>query len=126
MGTCKPKPTAEKEAATPVCGCDDVTYWNETIAHGHGVSVKANAACTTGKTCGGIANLKCPADTFCNYEGGSVTACAASDAAGKCWGVPAACPSAGGAKFRACGAACNGRCQQIKAESTFYSDITCP
>jgi hypothetical protein len=88
--------------------------------------VKANAACTSGKTCGGIANLQCPATTFCNYEGASITACAASDAAGKCWGVPSSCPNSGGTKFRACGAACNGRCQQIKAESTFYSDVTCP
>ncbi len=126
VGTCKARPAAEKDGTTPVCGCDDVTYWNETLAHVHGVSVKANAACTAGKTCGGIANLKCPGSTFCNYEGASLAVCAASDAAGKCWGLPSSCPNSGGAKFRACGAACNGRCQQVKAETTFYSDITCP
>jgi hypothetical protein len=127
VGTCKPTPGAEVAAPSPVCGCDDVTYWNESIAHAHGVSVTKNAACAPAKMCGGIANIKCPADTFCNYEGKDISTCASSDEAGNCWGVPSTCPAGGGtAKFRACGAAtCDGRCQQIKAESTFYSDLTC-
>jgi hypothetical protein len=44
-----------------------------------------------GKTCGGIANLQCAADEFCNYEEGQGCSGAVADAAGKCAVKPELC-----------------------------------
>jgi hypothetical protein len=119
---------AETSTKAPVCGCDGVTYWNETVAGHAGVSVTAKGECKTGKTCGGLVGAQCPSGTFCNYALSSAAACAISDMAGKCWGVPTKCPTILiGPTTRACGGkACTGECELIKKQSGYYTDNTCP
>ena len=52
-GVCREQPTADScyetfdGLALPVCGCDDVTYGSECLAHAAGVSVKNRGVCET-------------------------------------------------------------------------------
>lgn len=121
---------AEKNDLDPVCGCDDVTYWNSTVAANAGVPAKAAGRCAdTAKTCGGVGAQQCPKGSTCGYEFDSGGQCGILDPKGKCWGTPAKCPvSAIGPTTRECGggAKCEGACELIKAEKMFFKDNTCP
>ncbi|CAN5817586.1 hypothetical protein BH09MYX1_BH09MYX1_11840 [soil metagenome] len=127
LGKCKAAP-AETSTLGAVCGCDNVTYWNATVAQSHGVSPNTVGECKPGKMCGGFANIKCPAGAKCNLKATSQIACQSSDAAGVCWGLPAQCPIVVvGLQTRQCGAAqCGEPCAIIKQGGVFYDDNTCP
>ncbi|MFO0567145.1 MAG: hypothetical protein U0263_15860 [Polyangiaceae bacterium] len=127
-GKCEPIP-AETNTKSAVCGCDGVTYWNASVAGHASMSVKGSGECGQGaKSCGGIAGLPCPASTFCNYNVASAAMCNVSDSGGKCWGMPATCPSILiGPQMRACKAStCSSECELIKKQSVWYNDNTCP
>lgn len=127
LGTCAPAP-AETSVRNPICGCDGVTYWNESVAQNHGVSTQTTGECKAGKTCGGIANLKCPTGANCNFKVASAGACGIADASGDCWGLPAQCPQIViGPQTRACGKnVCAEECSLIKGGSVWYDDKSCP
>ncbi len=127
LGTCAPAP-AETSTKTPICGCDGVTYWNETVAQNHGVSTQTTGECNPGKTCGGLANLKCPLGANCNFKQSSSGGCAISDPTGTCWGLPAQCPQIViGPQTRQCNQQkCTEACALIKAGATWYDDNGCP
>ena len=103
-GTCKARPDVCEQSCTAdgYCGCDGRNYCNECLAARAGTSVAHEGACettpptSTGKTCGGIANLQCERGLFCDYEasaGGQGCGGPIADAAGKCQPIPASCPS---------------------------------
>jgi hypothetical protein len=124
-----PLGTTEEATRAPVCGCDGVTYWNATVAASHGMPLQATGVCQPEKTCGGIANLKCPMGASCNRHVADALACGASDSAGTCWAAPAACTTmvGFGPQTRACGSpSCAGECDLIKTEQPWYDDNTCP
>jgi hypothetical protein len=101
----------------PVCGCDDKTYGNECAAHSAGISVAHTGECQPSGSggsgsgsggsgsggsgqagsgsggdgfCGGIANILCPKDQYCDYP---LTAqCGAADQGGSCKPIPTGCP----------------------------------
>lgn len=127
LGTCKPAP-AETSTKTPICGCDGVTYWNATVAQNHGVTPQSAGACQPSKTCGGFANIKCPAGTKCNFKQPNQQGCQISDPTGECWGLPAQCPQIViGPQQRECGSQkCTEECAVIKSGVTWFSDNTCP
>jgi hypothetical protein len=89
-GVCQPQAMRLCTADfTPVCGCDGQTYSNACQAHNAGVSVAKKGECappTAGKTCGGIAALKCAAGEWCNYEveAGGTGCSGVADASGVC------------------------------------------
>jgi len=127
-GTCAKMP-AEKDNLDPVCGCDEITYWNATVAANAGVSAKAAGRCgNTAKGCGGIAGQTCPKGSSCGYELDNGGQCAILDPRGKCWGLPTKCPTILiGPVTRGCGEAkCEGACELIKAQKPFFKDATCP
>lgn len=118
----------EGETRNPVCGCDGVTYWNPSVAGYHSMAVKSVGACSPGKTCGGIASLQCPSGAHCNYAEKDATSCNISDPAGTCWVVPQTCPKILiGPQTRGCGGkSCSSECELIKAQHSWYPDLTCP
>ena len=111
-----------------MCGCDNVTYWNVSVAKKQGQAVASNAACAPSKTCGGFANLKCPGAASCAYLLADSSGCNIADGGGTCWAMPAVCPPIViGSKTRACGAGkCGDECGLIKSSTSYYADSTCP
>ncbi|CAN5887355.1 hypothetical protein BH11MYX4_BH11MYX4_55500 [soil metagenome] len=128
-GACAPRPAETSSAESPVCGCDDITYWNDNVAAARGMSVKAKDACKSAVKCGGPGPTKaCPAGFSCDMEVASAGGCAIQSAPGVCWALPKTCPAILiGPVTRACGAgACEGRCQLVDKQETYYRDNSCP
>ncbi|CAN5171972.1 hypothetical protein BH09MYX1_BH09MYX1_08810 [soil metagenome] len=125
IGTCKAA-VAETNALAPVCGCDKVTYWNDSVAQNRGVTAETKGECSIGAFCGGFLNVKCPGSTKCNRKQLSQTDCNISDPGGVCWGLPLQCPVSSGTKTHQCGGACKDQCALISIGFTYYDDSTCP
>jgi hypothetical protein len=129
-GVCSARP-AQENHYRPVCGCDDVTYWNETIANAAGVSKKSDAQCTGGKNCrwGGPEN-HCTDKERCVHEFISFPGALCPPGAyriGGCWGLPDVCPVADTSVVTCGGLQCSTRCASMKDNGTFYIDTTqCP
>jgi hypothetical protein len=121
-GTCAKTVRLEGGELKPVCGCDKLTYWNNSVARSHAMSVAADGECASGRTCG--PNARCSNGASCNAK---VSACTAV-ASGTCWVLPASCPSSGlNPKTRQClASSCAGECDLIKSEKAWYDDPTCP
>ena len=127
-GVCTTKPTNQPSAFVPSCGCDNVTYWNETIAGGFGANVKAAGVCPplTAATCK-PSTMKCAVGRSCNLD---ASQCAVATPNGVCWGLPTICP--GDPTERACGGSsgsgsCISYCTAARNEKTFFKDtLNCP
>jgi hypothetical protein len=128
-GVCAQKPPETANNESPVCGCDDVTYWNDNVAAARGMSVKATGVCKTGVKCGGPGPTRpCAAGFSCDMQVATAGGCGIQSAPGTCWALPATCPKILiGPVTRACAApTCTGRCELIGKEATYYRDNTCP
>lgn len=129
-GVCVPRP-APTDVYAPVCGCDGVTYWNETIANAAGISARSSSPCPPNAPstarCGGLDNVLCEGFRRCNYQVSDVVACALPlPRSGTCWGLPEDCPKAV-ETIRRCGSGgCKTLCEAIDAQEGFYVDATCP
>ena len=115
-----------------ISGCDDVHYWNATVAASHGMAVSKAGMCAPQLTCGGLGSLQCPmAKHYCDYQVPDQGWCGIMDPGGTCWGLPQKCPSVMiGPQFRKCSSGpsepCISECEGIKAEHPYYFDQTCP
>ncbi|MBI4705947.1 MAG: hypothetical protein HY744_33050 [Deltaproteobacteria bacterium] len=130
-GVCQSVGKVESDKTAPVCGCDDVTYWNETVAASHGMAVATAGVCAKPKMCGGIASIKCPSPKhYCGYPVKDELGCKMSDPGGACWGLPDKCPTLGiGGQERKCSdqkGPCLYECDALKSGGLFYHDGTCP
>jgi hypothetical protein len=114
-----------------VCGCDSITYWNDSLAAKNGMSVASRGSCASGSqpvvTCGGTPAVTCPTPAVCNLQVKNVAGCV-SGAHGTCWVVPATCPSIGGSKLRVCGSLTCGvtQCNLLNQQATYFEDGSCP
>ncbi|MBS2011529.1 MAG: hypothetical protein JST00_01345 [Deltaproteobacteria bacterium] len=128
---CTPKGTLAFSARNPVCGCDNVTYWNAQVADAFGANVRAGSgACNdiVAARCNGIANLKCPEKRDCNMPLLAAVACPANNAEGRCWGMPP-CPATAG-KLSQCNGGnakeCTNECVAITDDRPYFQDGMCP
>lgn len=126
-GVCVQRPASDGPTRTPVCGCDDVTYWNASVAALAGMSVKAQGECKAPKTCAEM-GAKCSAGAKCNYHLPNGGACGALNHSGTCWMLPKQCPQIIiGPQTRECGAnTCTPECDLIKGEKVYWTDNSCP
>lgn len=128
-GVCAPTPTTETQERAPACGCDGVTYWNESVAAKNGMSVVGKGACTSpnAKTCRAMGGT-CPNGSRCNLRLPDKTGCPSLNPSGTCWQLPAECAKiAVGATTRACGSlTCTDECSLIKLMTPYYQDDSCP
>ena len=112
----------------PVCGCDNVTYWNASVSASFGESVRADGPCPHEKAvvCDGNAN-PCEGGRRCNLGAESFSWCANIANEGTCWGLPKTCPAGAPDVARAClgGAQCKSLCESILAEKKFYLSDSC-
>jgi hypothetical protein len=127
LGSCAPKP-ANSNAVSPVCGCDNVTYWNESVAvREFGVSTKSAGECAPTEVSRCSTNgIKCPANRVCNLAVANKAACVLPAAVlGTCWGLPRTCP-VGDSKYADCrNENCKSQCEAIKAEKSSFMDNGC-
>jgi hypothetical protein len=141
-GTCELRPVVCEEEASPVCGCDGITYWNDCLRRAAGITAMHPGVCSdTAITCGrgpkgapGTPDSSdgCPADTFCARllpSGGLPDSCP-PDVVGTCWALPAVCPDhAGPDRWIACGPSrgpCATTCDAIRTGDRFKRAKACP
>lgn len=121
-GKCVAKPATNNVKAV-VCGCDDVNYWNESIALVFNVQVKATGECANPAAC--VQN-NCAGARFCSIKSPNLACAVATQS---CWGLPNNCPAGEKASNRQCiggGNVCTSDCESIKTEKGYYVDGTCP
>ena len=127
-GVCATRPT-ETATEAPVCGCDNVTYWNETVAAHDGVNVQAGSAeCpkTSAAKCDGN-NLQCANNRSCSLALPSSQQCSVNvGTVGTCWALPTSCAGVA-AKASVCGSGkCVSRCEAIRNEDHYFTNNNCP
>jgi hypothetical protein len=114
-GTCKPIPLAAS-AYAPVCGCDEVTYWNETVAAQYLTGVKAAGLCDRPRFCN--ADQPCPLGQSCALAASQRTACTRV-MQGSCVGLPDTCPATPqGVACDPNAPLCSSLCEVMKATGT--------
>jgi hypothetical protein len=88
-GVCLPRPVSEDSVRKSVCGCDHVTYWNDTLRQQYGISaIITIGECRSGaKQCdssddcpNGSCSQMLPDPTRCGMPG-----------KGQCWVIPNEC-----------------------------------
>lgn len=126
-GVCTTRPTASA-TESPVCGCDNVTYWNESVAaHDYGVNVQAGSGeCpkTSAAKCDGN-NIPCDGSRKCSFALSSSAQCNVGAGLGVCWGLPTSCPPTSG-KLSECGSGkCVTRCEAIRGENPYFTNNGC-
>jgi len=125
QGVCVPVTIVDDTAEIPVCGCDDVNYWNAVTASNHGMSVASQGGCPTPLSCGGFGGDSCPDSAhYCGYDV-TLLGCNVADANGICWGMPLTCDIIGfGGQHRLCPKTtdpCVYECEAIKLQQNYYS-----
>ena len=127
-GVCATRPT-ETATEAPVCGCDNVTYWNETVATHDGINVQAGSAeCpkTSAAKCDGN-NLQCANNRSCSLALANPQQCSVNvGTVGTCWALPTSCAGVA-AKASVCGSGkCVSRCEAIRNEDHYFTNNNCP
>ncbi|MBX7098060.1 MAG: hypothetical protein K1X89_10130 [Myxococcaceae bacterium] len=115
-GRCRPRPLFCDGAASPVCGCNGVTYWNDCVRRAAGQSLSGDGECTAGATCGGGQGCPDPRAS-CNLLVDEASSCGRATV-GRCWGLPRECPPGSpGGTFSPCsgGGMCVSSCDAIRS-----------
>lgn len=89
-GVCEPRPVICDPNPLPVCGCDQVTYWNDCVRKQNGVSGSTPGQCGVGtRACSSAADCGTPG-AVCSHVNPAALTCA-SLGLGTCWVTPADC-----------------------------------
>ena len=90
-GVCLPRPVSDDPVRAPVCGCDHITYFNDTLRQQYGISASTNGECRSGaRTC--INSDDCGPDGSCSHRLPNFNACS-MPGTGQCWITPNDCAS---------------------------------
>lgn len=89
-GVCEPRPLLCAGDATPVCGCDHITYWNDCVRLQNSVAGSTPGECAAGATsC--LTAVDCHAlGATCSHAQASGPSCA-PPGLGTCWVTPLDC-----------------------------------
>jgi hypothetical protein len=127
---CEPRPSQLDNSRAPVCGCDGITYWNESVRMAampfalqrDNGRERVGECTTTALACDRQGNIDCPGNTKCARK--TNNACTGPVPKGTCWDLPLNCPNpAATSLVRSCrnGALgeCASECNIIKSERGF-------
>jgi hypothetical protein len=123
-GACRDVP-AESDVKNPVCGCDGVSYWNESIAAASSVSVRSSGPCAGAgaKTCAlGQQEVACQGDARC----AAVATICTPTVSGVCWRIPSKCPKTDEIGRSCKDGKCDTVCNLMEAHVAFTSGVGCP
>lgn len=126
-GVCRARLPTLRNELDPVCGCDNITYYNSAIARAKGMAPQSRGVCQTPILCSPTSS--CPPDSNCNLQVAEAKDCRGNRSTqGACWVAPRFCPSGNGPHaWRGCGAAaCTSLCTLIRSETPHYVDPSCP
>lgn len=88
FGRCSRRPAFCEPNLAPVCGCDQVTYWNDCLRRQSGVGVSAAGECAQGASCTHTGATECPGTgAKCARVMSGPGACS-PELAGTCWVIP--------------------------------------
>jgi hypothetical protein len=114
----------DAEAATPVCGCDGITYYDASLAAAASVDVGARGICSGdgAVTCEG----KCEEGYTCGIVGSRGATCLGK-LGGVCWSVPKECPLDDATVYNVCGTEkCLNLCEAVvEGAQAVPSALTC-
>ncbi len=127
-GVCQRYPTTLTYDENVVCGCNNITYFNDSLRRLDGQSLQLHESCPdeVATKCGGFEHIPCPGavQTCARLALGNGTACPAPDDYGNCWLLPDQCPTMGPPneyrpKWTRCGGGpCVDTCTAIKESAT--------
>jgi hypothetical protein len=94
VGSCQLFPAYCDPTEKPVCGCDQITYFNTCLRQSAGIVFETANECAfdNATPCAGEQNLDCPDGSQCARLLGSKGPCQ-DDFPGTCWALPATCPT---------------------------------
>jgi hypothetical protein len=115
-----------------VCGCDNITYFNDCLRQAYGVAASTPNPCPQEGACGGPSGAMCPAGTYCAQLAPPHGPCG-HDIPGTCWVLPPHCPTATPANYwDSCddmgggGGVCLDTCSAIQAGGPYHRSEQCP
>ena len=74
-GTYRPRSSNDFAQKDPVCGGDDINYWNKSVAMRHGMTIDHTGPCDSPKGCRGITGETRPAPTYSEVQNTNESAC---------------------------------------------------
>ena len=127
-GHCERRQVSVDSTFSPVCGCDGVVYWNDSVRKQLGINMagqESQPECNVGGlACSGPGT--CPHGASCARESKTCT----SDTTGACWQLPPNCPPPGGLRFVRCAdtTTCAAACEAFRTEEPYQrlSSDECP
>jgi hypothetical protein len=131
QGFCLPRPF-EEAIEQPVCGCDHITYWNDSLRQRYGISASTMGPCDVdAATCGHDAT-RCATDVAsCSHFLSPTQMCGQPPGSGQCWVTPSDClDDVGGPQFQICPPpggtgsmpqGCVSKCQAIQSGHPFVA-----
>ena len=129
FGRCTRRPTFCAPDLDPVCGCNQVTYWNDCIRRQNGVGILERGECRRGAACSQRGDTECPtADAKCARVQSGPGVCS-PELTGTCWVIPNCPPpdrkDVSGGAWDECkagpgdGLRCQSLCNAIATEKAF-------
>lgn len=133
-GVCTSRPTLCELEQRPVCGCDEVNYFNDCLRRANGVASASEGECgKAGILCGLSPNVVCPNGGYCaKFDSGPYCL---PGTPGHCWVLPDECGEdhMEGEHFVTCDdgpggedPACVDLCRAIRSEKPYSEVDSCP
>jgi hypothetical protein len=129
-GTCTLPPiNCDTAPYGPVCGCDNVTYFNNCLREVNGIASYTDNECMN-PGCGGPDSTQCPSYATCAQLHELPQDHCQEPEPGRCWVVPAQCPTTSSSdRWDSCsplGSVCVDTCTAITNGGSYQRDPKCP